>query len=219
MKIIILILLIICPNFCIADNNDDNLAKNMIAKSIANYSGKCACPYQVMSNGNKCGNKSAYSKPGGYAPLCYISDINDEIINKQKSVYSIRVVDGDTIVLNKEKIRLHGIDTPETKQNCKNKIGVEYGCGASATKELKKIIENKKVSCLRKDKDRYGRSVSVCYVNGKDINALLVKRGWAVAYKKYSKDYISEEAEAKKNKLGLWQGQFILPWKWRRQNR
>jgi endonuclease YncB( thermonuclease family) len=118
----------------------------------------------------------------------------------------LRIVDGDTIIVNSEKIRLHGIDTPETKQKCMNNNGHQNACGIRATKELRDIIGTNEVSCIRKDKDRYGRSVSVCYVKGQDINALLVERGWALAYKKYSKDYADNENKAKK-KTNLAYGQ------------
>ena len=75
------------------------------------------------------------------------------------------------------------------------------------------------MSCIRKDKDRYGRLISVCYVNGEDINALLVERGWALAYRKYSKDYVHQENQARINNLGLWSGKFTFPWEWRNKNR
>ncbi len=125
--------LILASNVSFADMSKRELARDMILKSIASYPGKCACPYHLISNGMKCGKKSAYSNPEGYNPLCYLSDINDEMIdlkydkklfstNKKKTIKtsSLRVVDGDTIVLNSKKIRLHGIDTPETKQKCLN---------------------------------------------------------------------------------------------------
>jgi len=49
--------------------------RQIINESIASYPGKCACPYSLMSNGRKCGKRSAYSKPGGYEPLCYPEDV------------------------------------------------------------------------------------------------------------------------------------------------
>jgi endonuclease YncB( thermonuclease family) len=94
-----------------------------------------------------------------------------------------------------------------------------YACGLRATKELKKIIGTNKVICQKKTTDRYSRSISVCFVNGKNINSLMVKNGWALAYRKYSKDYVKDEEEAKKKKIGLWAGEFIPPWKWRRLKR
>ena len=93
----------------------------MIKESIANYPGKCPCPYSIMSNGKKCGKRSAYSKPGGYEPLCYVSDITGAKKNSVRNQEKIRIIDGDTIHINKIKYRLHGIDAPEIKQLCKIK--------------------------------------------------------------------------------------------------
>ena len=84
-----------------------------------------------------------------------------------------------------------------------------------ATDELKIIICTNQINCKSKDKDRYGRFISVCFVNGEDINALLVGKGWALAYRKYSNDYVDIENKAKKNKLGIWSGTFTPPWIWR----
>jgi len=213
----------------VSAENINFMKEKLIKDSISNYPGKCACPYQLMSNGSRCGKRSAYLKPGGYSPFCYLSDISKNLINsiqskkktkKAKLIFpKLRIIDGDTIVLNSKKIRLHGIDTPETKQTCKDKNSKIYYCGLRATEELNNIIGNNKVTCKTKDKDRYGRLVSVCFVNGKDINATLVKNGWALAYIKYSKDYLSDENEAKNNNLGLWSGTFISPWEWRRQKK
>ena len=137
-----------------------------------------------------------------------------------KDVYtSLKIIDGDTIILNSEKIRFYGIDTPEKKQKCKNKNGLSYPCGLVATNELKKIIISGKLFCKKKTTDRYRRSISTCYVNGVDISSLMVKNGWALAYRKYSKDYIDEENEAKEKKRGMWAGKFIAPWKWRKLKR
>ena len=129
---------------------------------------------------------------------------------------SLNIIDGDTIIINSEKIRFYGIDTPEIKQTCTDKHGLTYSCGVKAKLELEKIIGSRKVSCIKKTKDRYKRSISICYVDGKDINSLMVKKGWALAYRKYSKKYVKDEVIAKSNKAGMWSGDFIAPWKWRR---
>ena len=129
---------------------------------------------------------------------------------------SLKIIDGDTIILNSEKIRFYGIDTPEIKQTCTDNYGHTYSCGIRAKLELEKIIGSRKVSCIKKTKDRYKRSISICYVDGKDINSLMVKKGWALAYRKYSKKYVKDEVIAKSNKAGMWSGDFIAPWKWRR---
>ena len=129
----------------------------------------------------------------------------------------IKVVDADTIILNKEKIRLHGIDAPETEQSCY--IGEEaWSCGKQATEYLKKVLEGVSVPSLHCDissKDRYGRSIGICYIGDKNINSILVENGWALAYRKYSRDYIPNEKLASKRKFGVWQGDFVEPWKWR----
>ena len=129
---------------------------------------------------------------------------------------SLKIIDGDTIILNSEKIRFYGIDTPEIKQTCTDNYGHTYLCGVKAKLELEKIIGSRKVSCIKKTKDRYKRSISICYVDKNDINSLMVKRGWALAYRKYSKKYVKDEAIAKLNNAGMWSGKFIAPWKWRR---
>ena len=129
----------------------------------------------------------------------------------------IKVVDADTIILNKEKIRLHGIDAPESEQYCYvNKEA--WPCGKRATEYLKKLLEGVSIPSLHCDissKDRYGRSIGVCYIGDKNINSILVENGWALAYREYSRDYISNEKLASKRKIGVWQGDFVEPWKWR----
>ena len=128
-----------------------------------------------------------------------------------------RIVDGDTIWIGPTKIRLHGIDAPESKQTCKKADATEYRCGEFATFVLAEIIEKHWVTCKGEMIDRYKRRISVCYSKSYDINAEMVKRGWAVAYRRYSEDYIDEEEFARNNKVGMWQGKFIKPWDWRQK--
>jgi endonuclease YncB( thermonuclease family) len=130
-----------------------------------------------------------------------------------------KVIDGDTLKIGKSRIRLHGIDAPESKQRCKDKKSSRYFCGQAATKALRKKIDNRVVQCLSDKKDRYKRYIAICSVDGLNLNRWLVLNGWAVAYRKYSKDYIRAEAIAKSRKTGIWSGDFILPWKWRRGKR
>jgi len=129
-----------------------------------------------------------------------------------------RVTDGDTIRIGNTRIRLHGIDAPESKQSC-TADGQEWQCGSEATEALRNTINGKDVVCSQKDKDRYGRIVAVCRVGATDINAWMVLNGWAVAYRRYSMDYVKDEGEAKRNKSGLWRGVFVMPWEWRRGTR
>jgi len=129
-----------------------------------------------------------------------------------------RIIDGDTIELSGRKIRLHGIDAPEAKQTC-TREGKEWRCGQKATWALARIIEEHWVTCKPRDTDRYGRIVAVCYMaEGQiDINGLMVEQGWALAYRRYSEDYIGRETEAKAAGAGIWAGKFMKPWEWRRK--
>ena len=132
---------------------------------------------------------------------------------------SARIVDGDTVHIGKVKIRLHGIDAPETKQECYRVGGSPYRCGEAATAALRVIIGADTVRCDGGAYDRYKRLIAVCFAGGKNLNAEMVRQGWALAYRRYSKDYVAEEADAKAKKLGLWRGQFVAPWDWRRGKR
>ena len=137
---------------------------------------------------------------------------NTEIISTTKVI----ITDGDTIKFNNKKIRLHGIDTPEIKQLCKNKEGKDYKCGIKAKLALINLIFNQQVKCNIHGTDKYKRLIATCFVKDININKWLVKEGWALAYRKYSKDYVKEELFAKNNKIGLWEGEFLEPWKWRK---
>ena len=135
-------------------------------------------------------------------------------------VGKVYVSDGDTIKSknNKIKIRLHGIDAPEAKQTCKNHDDVKYSCGYRSTKFLKSLINKNQIKCTIKDKDRYGRLIAVCFSGEININATMVREGWAIAYRYYSKDYVNEEEIAKAKKKGIWQGSFVEPYIWRKNN-
>ena len=129
-----------------------------------------------------------------------------------------RIIDGDTIHIKSNKIRLHGIDAPETKQTCKVD-NQDWFCGKQSTKELKKLISNQEVKCTTNDVDIYNRFVAICYVNEININQWMVESGWAIAYRYYSTDYIIEEKYARDNKLGIWKSEFMKPYAYRQQNK
>ena len=129
-----------------------------------------------------------------------------------------KIIDGDTIHINKNKIRLHGIDAPETNQKCFIDFK-KWDCGKNSTLYLKKLISKKIVQCKIKGKDNYERLIGICFVNKKNLNKLMVINGWAIAYTYYSKDYINEEYIAKKNKRGLWKGSFEEPYLFRKRKK
>ena len=105
---------------------------------------------------------------------------------------NLKVVDGDTIVLNGEKIRFSGIDTPELKQTCLQ--GDEkIDCGMYAKILLVKKIGNNTPECISEGKDVYKRTLAECFVNGESLSSFLVRSGYAFAYRKYSKKFIKDE--------------------------
>ena len=103
-------------------------------------------------------------------------------------VGTARVTDGDTIIIQSHRIRLHGIDAPESQQTCRSGTTI-WHCGRSSTNALNERLSGYPVSCHARAQDRYGRTIAVCTVSGEDINAWLVSQGWALAYRKYSLDY------------------------------
>ena len=145
-------------------------------------------------------------------------------------IYGVpKIIDGDTVHIDSKKIRLEGIDAPEIKQQCKKpylKISViigfqfnkNYSCGVKAKKKLIDKINNSKITCISSSKDRYKRFLATCYKDKINLNKWMVRNGYAVAYKRYSKDYVRDEVYAKENKLGLWEGSFMMPEKWRKLN-
>ena len=143
-------------------------------------------------------------------------------LNSFKSVNDIQgipiVTDGDTIKISNKRIRFHGIDAPEIKQIC-IKNSNEYSCGQEATRALIKKINGQETVCkVQSAQDRYKRYIGVCFSGIINLNQWMVRNGYAVAYRRYSKDYIEDENYAKKNKIGLWGGNFIHPEKWRKLN-
>ena len=144
-------------------------------------------------------------------------NLSEKIIASE--IYGIPVItDGDTIKILNNKIRLYGIDAPEKNQKC-NKNGKEYNCGADATEALIKKISKNTIKCLtQKKKDRYNRFLGICFIDKEDLNKWMVRNGYAIAYRRYSKNYILDEEYAKSKKLGLWSGTFLMPEKWRKLN-
>jgi len=136
------------------------------------------------------------------------------IFNQFKS-QDLRVIDGDTIHLNGEKIRFTGIDTPELKQTC-IKEEVLDPCGVTAKEILIDKIADNKVECISEGKDKYKRTLAECFVNGESLSGYLVRSGYAFAYRKYSKKFILDEDYAKDNQIGMWSMEFDYPWNYRK---
>ena len=127
------------------------------------------------------------------------------------------VVDGDTLEIRGQRIRLHGIDAPESGRTCVDDAGQRWRCGQQAALALRDLIGRRTVSCDQRDVDRYGRTVSQCLVGDTDINVRLVAQSLALAYRRYSRDYVAAEDEARQAGRGMWAGTFEPPWEWRRR--
>ena len=142
--------------------------------------------------------------------LVFILTIND--IKSQE----LKIVDGDTIHLNGEKIRFSGIDTPELKQTC-FKDDVKNLCGIKAKQILVNKIGNNTVECISEGRDQYKRILAECFVNNESLSSYLVRSGYAFAYRKYSKKFIKDENYAKANQIGIWSMKFEYPWEYRKK--
>jgi endonuclease YncB( thermonuclease family) len=125
-----------------------------------------------------------------------------------------RAGDGDSLTVGETRVRLFGIDAPEFAQSCKRN-GQEWACGAAAAEELGKLVTGKQVRCVSLGTDQHGRMLGRCSVGTLDISRAMVASGHAVAFRRYSIDYVSAEDSAKANRRGLWSGTFTMPSKHR----
>jgi len=130
-----------------------------------------------------------------------------------------RIVDGDTVEIGQTKIRLSGIDAPETDQVCLDAKGERWACGVAARNELTKHSNGRPWKCETTGTDRYGRALGDCFVGAEDVDAWMVRSGWALSFVRYSHAYDGDEAAARKARAGLWSGAFIAPWDWRHRNK
>ena len=129
-----------------------------------------------------------------------------------------RVIDGDTLEVAGQRVRLFAIDAPEINQSC-SRDGRPWRCGEAATRALAGKIGRHPVACQERGQDRYGRIVAVCYAGGEDLNAWMVLRGLEVAYRLYSLDYLDQETIARAARRGIWASTFEKPWEWREKRR
>lgn len=129
------------------------------------------------------------------------------------------VIDGDTLEIHGQRIRIFGIDAPEAHQVC-TKAGEPWRCGQAAAMALDEYIAGRTVTCEPIDTDRYKRIVARCSVGGVELNAWLVEQGMALDYERYSGgDFADEEAEARVARRGIWASEFVQPAEWRKGKR
>ena len=128
-----------------------------------------------------------------------------------RPIYGIAVAgDGDSFRIGETRFRLFGIDAPELAQTCSRK-GEQWACGEVASEQLAKLITGRDVRCISTGRDTFGRVLAKCTVGGTDVNRAMVAAGYAVAFRRYSTDYVSAENTARNNRRGIWSGTFEMP--------
>jgi len=106
-----------------------------------------------------------------------------------------QIVDGDTLTIDGQRIRLFGIDAPESDQSCVRR-GEHWDCGATATEQLRSLTVGTTVSCEQQDIDQYGRIVAICRAGRYDLGRTMVEYGYATAFRRYSDIYVDDELRA-----------------------
>lgn len=125
------------------------------------------------------------------------------------------VVDGDTLRIGGDIYRLYGIDAPEASQTCRD----AWPAGRIAADHLKAMVAERVVHCERRGRDRYGRTLAVCWADDEDIGARLVSEGWAWAFSRYSNRYVEQQEAAVRARVGLHGHGCLEAWEWRSMHR
>ncbi|WP_084305860.1 thermonuclease family protein [Bradyrhizobium sp. ARR65] len=126
------------------------------------------------------------------------------------------IIDGDTIEVHGTRIRLWGIDAPETTQLCRGEDSELYRCGAKAANDLDALIGRRPVICVPMSLDQYGRTVAICSIDGVELGEWLVRNGDALDWPRYSKGkYDAAQRDAEHVGRGVWAGSYVEPWLYR----
>ena len=126
------------------------------------------------------------------------------------------IIDGDTLEIHGTRIRLWGIDAPESTQLCRGEDSLQYRCGAKAANDLDAFIARRPVNCTPMNLDQYGRTVATCSVGDADLGAWLVHNGLALDWPRYSKGrYEADQRDAERAGRGIWSGSYVEPWLYR----
>jgi endonuclease YncB( thermonuclease family) len=153
-----------------------------------------------------------------FASVLLLALIHSPVFGAEISGYP-RIVDGDTVEIAQTKIRLSGIDAPETDQVCLDAKGKKWACGIAARDELIQHSNGQHWECTTTGTDQYGRFLANCFIEGEDVGAWMVRSGWALSFVRYSHAYGADEVAAREAHAGLWSGAFIAPWDWRHRNK
>jgi endonuclease YncB( thermonuclease family) len=148
--------------------------------------------------------------------ICLMLLVASGSANSADMVGQASIIDGDTLEIHGSRIRLWGIDAPESSQLCRGDDSLQYRCGAKAANDLDAFIAGRPVNCLPISLDRYGRTVATCSVGGTDLGDWLVRNGLALDWPQYSKrKYDDAQREAEQAGRGMWEGSYIEPWLFR----
>lgn len=136
------------------------------------------------------------------------------------------VIDGDSVMIGGKRmharcvggvaVRLYGIASPDLDQICKTAAGRPWPCGRAAASALLRTLSGSSVTCKGDTTDEAGRVLAVCYAGGEDVNALMVRNGAALADRNQTDRYSPVEEAARADRIGIWQGDFLPPWEWRK---
>ena len=122
---------------------------------------------------------------------------------------------GVVVTVDGRDIRIYGIDVPPPGQKCRTRWQREYDCATKSREAMEYLVNGKQAVCKTKGVDPQQRPVGICRVGGRDIGAVMVAYGWALAYRTLSPEYIGDESWAQSHRRGLWAGTVQAPWQWR----
>ncbi|MBE6458596.1 MAG: thermonuclease family protein [Alphaproteobacteria bacterium] len=186
---------------------------------VANSSQSMAIPMlnsdnEDLSIGESFSEPLAESQPVNNTPQTENQGFNPQ---NYPAVYSAaQVVSADTLIIGGRYLRLFGIDAPENNQTCADRTGRSYACGQQAASWLKGWIADNELECRIVQQDQHGNMIGVCSLGAYDLGAALINAGWAVVYSEHSDIYMPYQVQAQQNARGLWQGEFYMPWDWRK---
>jgi endonuclease YncB( thermonuclease family) len=148
--------------------------------------------------------------------ICLMLLVASGSANSADMVGQASIIDGDTLEIHGSRIRLWGIDAPESSQLCRGDDSLQYRCGAKAANDLDAFIAGRPVNCLPISLDRYGRTVATCSVGDADLGDWLVRNGLALDWPQYSKrKYDDAQRDAEQAGRGMWAGSYVKPWLFR----
>jgi endonuclease YncB( thermonuclease family) len=132
---------------------------------------------------------------------------------------NIRVIDGDSLIIDGREVRLSGIDAVELHQDCLDPKGRPWPCGRLARNHLRTLVMGQRLDCKTIDVDKYGRTVAVCRAGDEDIGLRMIADGWAVPFIAAPPAYYRAAARARAARFGIWHGRFTRPAEWRARQR